>query len=113
MPTVDNENCEVNLEKIGGKYAHAVRTVVLWKVNVTIRIGKTGQGLSAELIEGFEREKYEDEETNPAAFVEEYNTALDALESLILTHACEGIDVASKAYQNGVQTALDALANNL
>jgi hypothetical protein len=38
--------------------------------------------------------------------------ALDALESLILAHAVAGVDVESPAYLEGIETALDALANN-
>lgn len=42
-----------------------------------------------------------------------YNAALDALESLILAHACEGINVCESKYVAGVGTALDAIDNNL
>lgn len=38
--------------------------------------------------------------------------ALDGLESLILAHACEGIDITSPAYKEGIQTALEAIGNN-
>jgi len=41
-----------------------------------------------------------------------YNRALDMLEALVLAHACAGIDVESGGYINGVNTALEALANN-
>jgi hypothetical protein len=40
-----------------------------------------------------------------------YNAAIDGLESLILAHACAGIDVESPAYLEGIETAADALAN--
>ncbi len=43
----------------------------------------------------------------------EYNAAIDGLESLILAHACAGVDVASKKYVEGIETALDAILNNL
>ena len=39
-----------------------------------------------------------------------FNASIDALESLILAHACAGIDVASPAYLEGIETALDAIA---
>ena len=42
-----------------------------------------------------------------------YNAAIDGLESLILAHACAGIDVRSPAYVEGVETAVDAVANNI
>lgn len=36
----------------------------------------------------------------------------DVIESLILAHACAGIDVSSEAYVEGLVTLGDALANN-
>lgn len=50
---------------------------------------------------------YEDEDAG------DYNTAIDGIESLILAHACAGVDVTAKAYVEGLETALEALANNL
>ena len=76
-----------------------MKEISLDKVGIKLQVGKTSA-----VLEGFVRDEFE---------YAECNTALDALESLILAHACEGIDVASEAYQNGVQTALDACANNL
>jgi hypothetical protein len=40
-----------------------------------------------------------------------YRAVVDALESLILAHACAGIDVVSPAYVEGIETAVDAIAN--
>lgn len=42
-----------------------------------------------------------------------YNAAIDGIESLVLAHACAGIDVSSKKYIEGLQTALDAVAHYL
>jgi hypothetical protein len=42
-----------------------------------------------------------------------FNAAVDGLESLILAHACAGVDVASPAYIEGIETAVDAIANHL
>ncbi len=41
----------------------------------------------------------------------QYNAAIDGLESLILAHACAGVDVESPAYLEGIETAVDAIAN--
>jgi hypothetical protein len=38
----------------------------------------------------------------------ELGAALDAIESLVLAHAVAGIDVASAAYLEGIETAVDA-----
>ena len=43
----------------------------------------------------------------------EYEAALFALESLILAHACAGINIESPAYIKGIETAVDAIGNNL
>lgn len=42
-----------------------------------------------------------------------YNAAIDSLESLILAHACAGIDVASPAYIEGIETAVEAIGNHV
>jgi hypothetical protein len=41
----------------------------------------------------------------------QYNAAVDGLESLILAHACAGVNVESPAYIEGIETAVDAVAN--
>jgi hypothetical protein len=40
----------------------------------------------------------------------QYNSAIDALESLILAHACAGIDVESVEYEEGIESAIDSIA---
>ena len=44
---------------------------------------------------------------------DEYNAAIDAVESLVLAHACAGVDVESPAYLEGIETAVQAIANNI
>ena len=39
--------------------------------------------------------------------------AMEAIESLVLAHACAGVDVASPAYIEGIETAVEACCNNL
>lgn len=41
-----------------------------------------------------------------------FNSMMDALESVLLAHACAGIDVTSHAYIEGLETAINACANN-
>lgn len=65
--------------------------------------GKSGSVESA-LHEGYE---FDDLPSKAA-----YELAVDALESLILAHACAGIDIASPAYVEGVETAVGALLNH-
>ena len=42
-----------------------------------------------------------------------YYAALDGIESMILAHAMAGIDVECPAYIEGIETAVEAAANNL
>jgi hypothetical protein len=41
-----------------------------------------------------------------------FNAAIDGLESLILAHACAGVDIESPAYVEGIETAVDAITNH-
>ena len=41
----------------------------------------------------------------------EYNSAIDAVESLILAHAIAGVEVDSPEYIEGLETTLDAICN--
>jgi hypothetical protein len=42
-----------------------------------------------------------------------FDTAMDAVESMVLAHAIAGIDVSSPAYIEGIETAVEACANNI
>jgi hypothetical protein len=41
----------------------------------------------------------------------DFNNMMDALESIILAHACSGIDIESLAYIEGIETAVEACGN--
>ena len=41
-----------------------------------------------------------------------YNAAMDGIESLILAHACAGVDITTPEYVEGIKTAVEASANN-
>ena len=43
----------------------------------------------------------------------QFNAAIDGLESLILAHACAGVNVESPAYVEGIETAVEAIANHV
>jgi len=42
-----------------------------------------------------------------------YNHMMNALESLILAHACAGVDVTTSEYIEGLKTAIESCANNI
>jgi|SRR5579862_3237656 len=44
---------------------------------------------------------------------EHYNIALDTIESLVLAHACAGVDVSTDSYLEGLNTTLETLSNKL
>lgn len=44
---------------------------------------------------------------------DEYDAAMDAIESIVLAHHCAGIDVTTPAYLEGIETAVEAIANNI
>lgn len=103
---------EVSMDKVNGQYvpSNSLKPITLDKVKVKLLRGMNRQGnVLVELVEGFDR----GDALNDATAEAEWNAALDGLESLIMAHASNGIDVTSDAYQDGVQTALDAIANNL
>lgn len=54
-----------------------------------------------------------DEDEAEFQATERYNAAMDAIESIILAHACAGIDIESQAYLEGIKTAVEACANNI
>ena len=41
----------------------------------------------------------------------QYNAVIDGLEALVLAHACAGVDVESPAYIEGIETAVEVIAN--
>jgi hypothetical protein len=70
---------------------------------MTLRIPLTGLVYAAILQS--EREEVDDDDLD-------YNTALDALESLVLAHASNGVKIEESRYVSGLITALEAIANN-
>jgi hypothetical protein len=44
--------------------------------------------------------------------IHEYNAMMDAIESMILAHACSGIDIEDFGYIAGIEIAVEACANN-
>ena len=75
------------------------RTITLPCFNIQIRINNKGGSISSDL--------HDDNEEK------EYKAAVDTLESLVLSHACSGVDIESFAYLEGVETTVDAVLNRL
>jgi|TARA_Y100000310_G_scaffold245400_1_gene250369 hypothetical protein len=49
----------------------------------------------------------------PQESLDEYNFYVNAIESLVMAHACAGVDIESPAYLEGIETAVEAIANKL
>ena len=58
--------------------------------------------------DGSQSGEYEDTAAGRLAF----NGLVDGIESLVLAHACAGIDVSEPRYVEGIKTTLNAAANN-
>jgi hypothetical protein len=56
-------------------------------------------------------EKPEDLSEDKNDLYEAYEAALDAITSLVLAHACAGIDVGSPKYVEGLNVVIEACAN--
>lgn len=78
------------------------------KYGITVKVSNGGGVITSKLKENFCGSFKQDKEA--------YNinkTIVDTIEALILAHASAGIDVSSKAYVNGLDSCLEAIANNL
>ena len=69
---------------------------------VALVISETEDGTSGSIESNFKQEG--DEDLFPA---------FDVVESLILAHACNGVDIESNNYLNGIEDTIDAIVNNM
>lgn len=44
---------------------------------------------------------------------DDFTCAMDAIESVILAHACAGVDIEDAKYVEGLRTSINAIANKL
>ena len=98
------------------------KTIVLKEFGITVNLDGKGNG---DITSGLQEEcprcsndilvnctctddlRDEDNENR-----ENYNIAMDGIESLILAHACAGINISAPAYLKGIRTAIDACGHN-
>lgn len=86
------------------------KTINLSCFNIKIRINNGTGTISSDLHEKLSDGCMDGEEEKQ---VEKYNTCINTLESLVLSHAIAGVDVESFAYLEGVETSVGAILNNL
>ena len=90
------------------------RTLGLRIGGIIVQLDETGKSgeIHSELHYG-EESVGDDKEFSDMDELYRYEAAIDGLESLILACACSGVDILSKPYLEGVQTAVDAIAYNV
>jgi len=84
-----------------------MKTYTIPLYGITVHVGDNGSGT----INSGLKEVLIGSEPSESDF--EIHGAVQALESLILAHACAGLDISTPAYVTGIETCLEALANNL
>jgi hypothetical protein len=74
---------------------------------ITLQLDGRGGGASSSTLHITQA----DEEFG-AEYQASYNAAIDGLESLVLAHACAGINVEDHRYVAGIAAALEAISNH-
>lgn len=92
-------------------------TIVVPIGNITIQLGppdpdSPGRFLGGSLTHGAVKRSYS---VNDQCIKGDrtFESMMDAVESILLAHACAGIDVINPAYLEGLQTAINACTNAL
>jgi hypothetical protein len=87
-----------------------MRTYTIPKYGITVQVMTNNGKQAGSIVSGLKEVMVGD---GPFESDFEIQGAIHALESLILGHACSGLDIGSEAYVTGLDTALEAIANNL
>ena len=74
---------------------------------ITLQLDERGGGTSSSTLHITEAD-----EDFGAEYQASYNASIDGLESLVLAHACAGINVEDHRYVAGIATALEAISNH-
>ena len=74
---------------------------------ITLQLNGRGWGTSNSTLHITEAD-----EDFGAEYQASYNSAIDGLESLVLAHACAGVDVEDPRYVAGIAAALEAISNH-
>jgi hypothetical protein len=95
-----------------GRNCDQPRTIVLPCFDIVVRLasiepGQSGPSLAGEITSSLHDGDSGSEDDR------EYEAAIDGIESLILAHACAGVDITVPTYIAGVQTAVESAGNRL
>ena len=88
------------------------KTIILACYDIVVRLGEPdpdhpGVSLGGTITSSLHEDESGSEDDS------EYEAAIDGIESLILAHACAGVDVSAPAYAQGIQTAVEAASDRL
>ena len=86
-----------------------MKTYTIDKYGITVKVGLDAGVNAGSIVSELTKHVLGDEPTGNDF---ELKGAVNAIESLIVAHAVAGIDVASKAYVEGLDAALEAIANH-
>ncbi len=109
-PTTDIETDPAVAQS--GRNSTKPRTIVLPCFNIIVRLpsiepSQTGLSLAGEITSSLHEGDSGSEDDS------DYEAAIDGIESLILAHACAGVDITVPAYVAGIQTAVEAASGRL
>ena len=83
-------------------------------LGITVHVRPDGSGrISSNLKAALpHRDEFEhaNDYRNELRSIQDFNHQIDAVESVIVAHACSNVDVDSPEYIKGIETALDAIA---
>ena len=91
-----------------------MKTYTIPEFGITVQVVPGGSRNSASIESDLRKHLFGDPDPAMSDIYSdaEEEAVVDALESLILAHACAGLDISSPAYVDGLRTSLEAIANH-
>jgi hypothetical protein len=90
-----------------------MKTFLIPQYGIEVIVDKGAGSIHSKLKEHLIGDDPDYLKTQPEDTEEAIDACVNTLESLIMAHACAGIDVASSAYVTGLESCMEALGNNL
>jgi hypothetical protein len=81
-----------------------MRVIKLPCFGIKVTLAQKGGAITSDL-----HEELDEAEITPES--ENYEAAIDGIESMILAHACAGVDIESPAYVEGIEAAIQEAGN--
>jgi hypothetical protein len=91
----------------------SAKTIELGCYGIVVELtGDGGASITSDLKEGFGPSPCQLSK-DECDGIDNYNYAMDGIESLIINHAVAGIDITTPAYLEGIESAVQGCANNM